>query len=153
MSTDAIPTLSFAALLVLSGSAQAGIATCAANSDNRAVAEAYQARWIAALNAEDSERIGSLYAESAVLMPPSDETIVGRQPIATYLHRADVPATRAQYSVDLVSCELRGNALHLAGVWGARTGTSSQVLATGNLLRVLEPGADGNWVSRYEIWN
>ena len=136
-----------------SAAANAAVSTCAVDSDNRAIAESYQSRWLDALNDRDTSRLSALYAESAVLMPPSDETIVGRAPISEYLHASPGPAVRAQYSVDLVSCEVRGTALHVAGVWGARAENGSGVLATGNLLRVLEPGEDGRWVVRYEIWN
>lgn len=142
-----------ASLVTVSLTATAGVSTCAVDSANRAIAESYQSRWLSALNDRDTSRLSALYAESAVLMPPSDETIVGRAPIAEYLHATPGPAVRAQYSVDFVSCEVRGNALHIAGVWGAQADNGSNTLATGNLLRVLEPGADGRWIVRYEIWN
>ena len=130
------------------------ITTCAPDSSKRAIAENYTTRWLAAINGTGTGEIATLYAESAVLMPPSDETIVGREPISTYLRAHPGPATHADYRIDIVSCELRGNALHIAGVWGAQAdGAQAGALATGNVLRVLEADADGAWRSRYEIWN
>lgn len=142
-----------AVLYAASATSHAAVPGCALGSDARAIAESHQTRWLTALNGHDIAGLRALYAESAVLMPPSDETIVGRAPISEYLQASPGPAVRAQYAVDLVSCEVRGNALHIAGVWGARTENGSSVLATGNLLRVLEPGESGRWVVRYEIWN
>jgi len=144
-------TLGLIALLAPTLSVQADISTCAVDGETRAIAESYQTRWKAALDTRAPAQLSALYAESAVLMPPTDETVVGNTPISAYLSQANLPASAAEYSVDLVSCELRGNSLHLAGVWGARTGQGA--LTTGNLMRVLEPGRDGRWVSRYEIWN
>lgn len=126
------------------------IETCAADSGNRAIAERYDTRWAEAFTRGDAASLEALYAESAVLMPPTDETFVGRTPIAEYLRSAPLPTRGADYSVDFVSCELRGNTLHVAGVWGAQ-GQAGRV--TGNVLRVLEPAGNGRWISRYEIWN
>ncbi len=142
-------------LLLASAHATAEITTCAAHSGNRAIAEVYDQRWRAALNGADDGALEALYSESAVLMPPSDETLVGRAPISTYLNAAALPARASDYSVELVSCELHGTALHIAAVWatpGARD-AGAGTWRSGNLLRVLEPGRDGQWVSAYEIWN
>ena len=61
---------------------------------------------------------------------------------------------RPHAEIDYVSCERHGDTLHVAGVWGA---TGSRVAAgtwkTGNLLRILERDAAGQWVASYEIWN
>lgn len=126
------------------------IETCAPDSGNRAIAEHFDARWSAAMSSRDTRALEGLYAESAVLMPPSDETFVGRAPVTAFLSGAATPARSADYSVDLVACELRGELLHVAGVWGTGAGASR---VTGNVLRVLEPAGNGQWVSRYEIWN
>ncbi|MCB1746205.1 MAG: DUF4440 domain-containing protein [Gammaproteobacteria bacterium] len=137
--------------LAVAGSAAADIKTCAAVPENRAIAESYNTAWQAALSSADPARIAALYGESAVLMPPSDETFVGQRPIAEYLAHATVPGDTAAYRVDLVSCEMHGGALHVAGVWGL-TGSEGP-WASGNLMRVLEATPDGRWIAAYEIWN
>jgi ketosteroid isomerase-like protein len=135
--------------------AQAAITVCAPDSKASVVAEKYQARWLAAFKTADPAVIAKLYAESAVLMPPTDETLVGREPISGYLTAHAGPANKADYRVELVSCELRGNTLHIAGVWGASSDPASAASAstTGNIMRVLEPSVDGGWIASYEIWN
>lgn len=133
----------------------AEITACPLDSDQGHIARAWTARWLDALHAAEPGDIARLYAEGAVLMPPSDETIVGRDLISAWLSAHPGPAQQADYQVDIVSCELRGNALHIAGVWGASSAAADgqAALATGNVLRVLEPDAEGGWRSRYEIWN
>lgn len=134
-----------------SATATAEITTCTALPGNQAIAESYNSAWQAALQSADPARIAALYGETAVLMPPSDETFVGQRPIAEFLAHATVPGQAANYTVDLVSCEMRGGALHVAGVWGLERDAGPWT--SGNLMRVLEPAADGHWIASYEIWN
>lgn len=153
-----INTLILAGTLAAAGlNANAEITTCGANDHNRDIAEAYEQRWETALSARQADNIAGLYAESAVLMPPTDETLVGRQPIAEYLNAAPLPARAKSYTVELVSCAMIGDALHIAGVWGVPAGrgadNAERPWTSGNLMRVLKPGTNGNWVSAYEIWN
>ena len=138
--------------LALAGAcAAAEIRTCAQDPESRAIAEAYQDRWRNSLASADTAAIASLYDEAAVLMPPTDETFVGREPIVGYLRDTPLPARAPRYSVDLVSCARTGNALHVAGVWGQREADGQW--QGGNLLRVLEQTPAGTWVASYEIWN
>lgn len=132
--------------------ARADIATCPVDHPSRAIAERYDARWQVALAGADSGALGALYDESAVLMPPTDETLVGRRPIAEYLAGGGAPGRASGYSVELVSCEVRGSALHVAAVW-AEPNAGQAPWRSGNLLRVLEATGDGQWVATYEIWN
>jgi len=62
-----------------------------------------------------------------------------------------IPGYTARYSVDFVSCELRGDALHVAAVWGMPGNNGGW--ESGNVLRVLQNQGDGTWVANYEIWN
>ena len=94
--------------------AHADIHTCAEKTPNRAVAEAYEQRWESALRAKAPSELAELYGDSAVLMPPSDETLVGRKPIADYFEREQVPAADENYAVDLISCRTFGETLHVA---------------------------------------
>ncbi|MEQ8663037.1 MAG: DUF4440 domain-containing protein [Gammaproteobacteria bacterium] len=150
--TTTLRTLTALLLAGAAGSATADIATCAADATSRAIAEAHLARWQAAVGSGERGAIARLYGESAVLMPPSDETLVGRTPIAEYLASHVTPAHQPSYHVELVSCELYGDAMHIAGVWGlpaAHSGTWT----SGNLMQVLEASGEGEWRASYEIWN
>jgi uncharacterized protein (TIGR02246 family) len=142
-------------MLAAFANAAAEVDVCAAGSANYAIAASYNARWTAALNAGDSAAVARLYAESAVLMPPTDETFVGRDAIAEYLSSSSVPARAIDYQIDLVSCDRHGDSLRVAGVWGAARSVPHDGTGwhTGNLVRVLQVAGDGDWVLHYEIWN
>lgn len=142
-------------LLLLAGTVaevSAEISTCAADPASRAIAEAHLARWQAAIESGDAAAIAKLYEDSAVLMPPSDETLVGSTPIAEYLASHATPANQPSYRVDLVSCQLHGDALHIAGVWGLPS-TKPGTWVSGNLMQIIEADGTGAWRASYEIWN
>jgi len=147
-------TRNLAALLCASAActAQADVSTCAADPASQAIAEAYLARWHAAVESADAAAIAPMYDEAAVLMPPHDLTLVGQAPIAEYLASHATPAHEAAYSVDLVSCQRHGDAVHVAGVWGLPAAPGG-TWPSGNLMQVLEASADGEWRASYEIWN
>lgn len=120
------------------------------------LASDYNQRWLQAVETGDAEMLGELYSDNAVLMPPTDETIVGNTPIGEYLSTAGNRPWIANYSVDIVACELANDdTLQFAGVWGAEQidyrGEAGAI--TGNVLRVLDRRPDGSWAMRYEIWN
>lgn len=119
------------------------------------LADRHHAQWRAAMRSRDSARLAALYAENAILMPPTDETIVGRAPIAAYLTSADNTAPLDNYSVDIVACDMAGDSLSVAGVWGAeqKDFRGQAIAMTGNVLRVLDRQSDGSWSLRYEIRN
>ncbi len=115
----------------------------------------YNSAWARAVATGEPEAIEGLYSDDAVLMPPTDTTLVGAAPISSYFIDASRAFELTRYSVDLVSCEMGDDAIYLAGVWGAkqRTFGGETVNVTGNVMRVLERGPGGDWQSAYEIWN
>ena len=131
--------------------AQAAIHTCAIDTEDRRFATAYLASWRHAVTNTDDLAIESTYAESAVLMPPTDETVVGRDLISDYFHQTRSDLRAGELNIDLVSCEKRGDAFHIAAVWGTEAGDGAW--KSGNLLQILERADEGRWVTRYEIWN
>lgn len=128
---------------------------CPAGGQAERLAADTTTRWLDAAQSGNPQALAALYAENAVLMPPTDETIVGRQPIARYLAATPGAASLHGYTVDIVGCDLSGDTLEIAGVWGVdeaqrdpRTG-----LRTGNVMRVANRQPDGSWTLKYEIWN
>ena len=119
------------------------------------LADDYNRRWVMALNSGNAEELGKLYADNAVLMPPTDETIVGRAPIGSYLTSSANAPRLDQYTVDIVGCEFSGDSLQFAGVWGTRQidYRGKSVTISGNVLRILDRQANGSWQTTYEIWN
>ena len=128
---------------------------CPIGDPAKQLADDYNHQWLNAIESGDATGISKLYSDNAVMMPPTDETIVGNDPIGMYLTTATSGPQIANYSVDIVGCELSGNTLQFAGVWGAeKTDPGGRgIKLTGNLLRILDRQADGSWAMSYEIWN
>jgi ketosteroid isomerase-like protein len=128
---------------------------CPAGAPAERVASDYNRRWLDALETGDPEHLRELYSDNAVIMPPTDETIIGRDPIGEYMATTPSAPPLSNYSVDIVACELAGDTVQFAGVWGAdQTDYRGHAVAmTGNVLRILARQADGSWTSSYEIWN
>ena len=147
--------LAAATLASASFATQAAEFGCPAGGPAERIATATTTRWLDAAQSGNAQALAALYAENAVLMPPTDETIVGRAPIVRYLADGPGAASLQGYTVDIVGCDLRGDTLEIAGVWGIdgaqrvpRTG-----LQTGNVMRVANRQPDGSWTLKYEIWN
>jgi len=127
---------------------------CPNGSDAQQLADDYNRRWLRAAGTGSAQQLAELYTDNAVLMPPTDETIVGRAPIGEYLTANDTGPRLSNYSVDIVACELAGDTLQFAGVWGAtQADFRANEIVTGNVLRIVDRQADGSWATRYEIWN
>ena len=58
---------------------------CPAGAPAERVASDYNRRWLDALETGDPEHLRELYSDNAVIMPPTDETIIGRDPIGEYM--------------------------------------------------------------------
>lgn len=128
---------------------------CPAGGTAERLAAATTTRWLDAAESGNAQTLAELYTENAVLMPPTDETIVGRAPIASYLTDGAGAASLHGYTVDIVGCDLRGDTLEIAGVWGidAAARDPRSGLRTGNVMRVANRQPDGSWALKYEIWN
>lgn len=109
--------------------------------------------WAAEFNAHDSAGLAELYTDNAVLMPPSDETLVTRDAVKDYWTK--VLTVTHEYDVQIVQAEQKGDVLYAAGIWSAKqTLPNGQALNVGgNVVRVLERQADGEWKLRVEAWN
>jgi len=143
-----------AAIFAISLSSAAG-AMCTADGSSKDIAESFNDQWTEAVRRGDRNAVEALYLREALLMPPTDETLYGAASIADYLLEHAGADKLADYSMDLVSCEDRGDTLHVAGVWSAtridEDGYVSEI--GGNVLRVLEQRENGSWATSYDIWN
>lgn len=142
------------AIFAMSLSSAAG-AMCAADGPGKNIAESFNKQWTEAVRHGDRNAVEALYSREALLMPPTDDTLYGAASIADYLLEHAGTDKLAGYSVDLVSCEDRGDTLHVAGVWSAREkdeeGNARDI--GGNVLRVLRQRENGTWTTSYDIWN
>jgi len=155
MNQQNIKVLGLLAAAIGAGPVAAADYGCPVGEPAYRLAATYNEQWREAMRSGNADRLAELYTENAVLMPPTDETIVGRAPIGQYFAEPDHKPSLGNYTVDLVACEFDGDSLNIAGVWGAQQidyrGRSNTI--SGNLMRVLDRQTDGSWALRYEIWN
>lgn len=111
--------------------------------------------WAEAVRAGDIERVASLYAEDAVLMPPGAPPVEGRQAIGDFM--AALPAFE---TVELRQEDIEGQG-DLAYVRGSYTmsflavpgDTASLVTERGKFVEVRQRQEDGSWPMVVDIWN
>lgn len=110
-------------------------------------------QWADRFNRGDARALAGLYADDAVLMPPSDETVVSRAAIEEYW--ANTLTGLGDYNVEFVQTRAQGDVLYTAGIWSAaRVGADGErEVVGGNVVRVLERQDDGSWKLRVETWN
>lgn len=133
-----------------------GVATAAHGTDSvpvESLADTIAAQWSSEFNGGDATRLSRLYADDAVLMPPSDETLISREAIEAYWTRA--LNGLSDYDVEIVQSRAQGDMLYAAGIWSANKtlAEGERVVVGGNVVRVLERQGDGSWKLRVETWN
>lgn len=141
-------TLTLATLLASSTLAPAADVQPGADEAARTASE-----WAHRFNSGDAQALAGLYADDAVLMPPTDETLFSRDSIAAYWKKS--LAGLANYDVQIVDAQAKGGLLYVAGVWSYErdAGNGRREVVGGNVLRVMERQGDGSWKLRAETWN
>lgn len=116
-------------------------------------AGALNQEWSAQFNQRNAANMAALYAEDAVLMPPSDVTLVSRSSIQEYWTKT--LAVMSNYDVEIVEAQAEGNMLYAAGIWSATQAlpNGSSLDVGGNVVRVMVKQPDGSWKLRLEAWN
>lgn len=121
--------------------------------ESRDIAEQANSAWSAALNSRDVEGVVSTYANDAVVMPPTDETLAGTDRIRTYMEGVAGKAVKHN-GVDLYDVRRDGDTVYAAGVWSATVLEDGQPkLVGGNIVNVLQRQPDGSWKTRLQTWN
>jgi len=109
----------------------------------------------AALNAKDAKAAAALYAEDAVLIPPGEALVRGREAIEEYWRGAIESGGVRDVSVETMDA-------HSSGSLGYETGSfvltvngpdGEAVTDRGRYIELLRREADGRWLSTHGIWN
>ena len=106
-----------------------------------------------ALHAEagDWDAVAALYTEEAVVMPPGQETVIGRSAILDLFS----PLTISDFQLVTAEIDGRGDLAFARGtyVWTVRVGDGEPVPDGGKWLTVWRKQADGTWLLSQDIWN
>jgi uncharacterized protein (TIGR02246 family) len=144
----------FAGLLLLTGYTAAAFAAEA--SKDEAAIRAISPVWAKAYNAGDAKAISALYAEQAVLLPPSAPAAKGKAAILAYFAKDTAESAKAgvTFSLDPKSKSDVG----VSGDMGWESGTyavnakSGAPVEVGKYLTVYKK-SDGKWLIIRDTWN
>jgi len=109
----------------------------------------------AALNAKDATAAAALYTEDAVLIPPGEPIVRGRQAIEEYWRTAlDLGGVR-DVSVETMDALSSGSLGYETGsfVLTADGPDGEPVIDRGRYVELLRRDPDGTWRSTHGIWN
>ena len=109
----------------------------------------------AALNAKDAKAAAALYTEDAVLIPPGEPMVRGRQAIEEYWRGAIESGGMREVSVETVDADSSGSLGYETGNFKltANGPDGAAVIETGRYVELLRREPDGTWRSTHGIWN
>lgn len=109
----------------------------------------------AALNAKDAKAAAALYTEDAVLIPPGEPIVRGRQAIEEYWRAAIELGGVREVSVETMDAGSSGSLGYETGNFRLTVDgpDGSAVVETGRYVELLRRESDGTWRSTHGIWN
>ena len=109
----------------------------------------------AALNAKDANAAAAQYTEDAVLIPPGEPLVRGRQAIEEYWRGAIEVGGVRDVSVETMDALSSGSLGYETGsfVLTATGPDGEAVTDRGRYVEVLRREPDGRWLSTHGIWN
>ena len=109
----------------------------------------------AALNAKDAKAAAALYTEDAVLIPPGETIVRGREAIEEYWKGAIELGGVRDVSVETMDALSSGSLGYETGNFVLTvTGPDGEaVIDRGRYIELLRLEPDGRWLSTHGIWN
>jgi len=109
--------------------------------------------WELAFNAGDTDALGKLYTEDAVVMPPSLEILNAPGKIKDYWDNQILSGTN-NFRVQTINLRVQDDVVYQTAVWIA-TVTSNGVATDldGEMTNVLARQTDGSWKIQLQSWN
>jgi len=109
----------------------------------------------AALNAKDARAAAALYTEDAVLIPPGEPLVRGREAIEEYWRGAIESGGVRDVSVETMDALSSGSLGYETGsfVLTANGPDGEAVTDRGRYIELLRREPDGRWLSTHGIWN
>jgi ketosteroid isomerase-like protein len=111
--------------------------------------KATQDVWQSAYDAEDSAALAALYAEDAALMPPNNNSVIGRAAIEVFW--ADFKASGVGIEIQDTEVYAQGDDGYTVGAYTA-SDASGATVDEGKYV-VIWRHVDGKWQNLYDIWN
>jgi uncharacterized protein (TIGR02246 family) len=111
--------------------------------------------FVAALNAKDAKAAAAAYTEDAVLIPPGEPLVRGREAIEEYWRGAIELGGVHDVSVETMDALSSGSLGYETGsfVLTVNGSDGEAVIDRGRYVKLLRLEPDGRWLATHEIWN
>ena len=138
-------------LLLLIAATMTGIVN--ARADDSAAINTLNNQWDAAVNQGDTRQLVSLYADDAVMLPPSSEILSDREAIKNYWD--DLRSVGIDdFVISTIDLQIDGDKAYQTMLWEAtRTADGNVIEFNGNMSNVLARQEDGSWKITLQSWN
>ena len=125
-----------------------------AQADDSSAISTLNNNWGVAVNKGDTTKMASMYADDAVMMPPSSEILSDSNSIKNYwdsLREVGIDA----YAIQTIDLRIDGDQAYQTVLWEAtRNAADGNVIEfKGNMSNVLERQKDGTWKIKLQSWN
>ena len=143
------------AVLALSGCSDSGDSMQTEVSASRIELGQMNRGFGAALNAKDAKAAAALYTEDAVLIPPGEPLVRGREAIEEYWRGAIELGGIREVSVETMDALSSGSLGYETGsfVLTVNGPDGEAVIDRGRYIELLRREPDGRWLSTHGIWN
>lgn len=124
-----------------------------AQADDTSAINALSNHWDVAVNKGDTAQLASLYADDAIMIPPSSEILSDRDAIKGYWETLREVGIGA-YEVHTIDLRVEGDKAYQVAVWEAARPVEGNVIRfEGNMSSVYERQKDGSWKIKLQSWN
>jgi uncharacterized protein (TIGR02246 family) len=147
--------LLFVVALAMSGCSGSEHSTQTEASASQAELGQMNRDFAAALNAKDAKAAAALYTEDAILIPPGEPLVRGREAIEEYWKGAIESGGVRDVSVETIDALSSGSLGYETGSYEltANGPDGEAVTDRGRYIEVLRREPDGRWLSTHGIWN
>ena len=147
--------LLFVAVFALSACSESGDSMQTEVSASKIELGQMNRAFAAALNAKDAKAAAAAYTEDAVLIPPGEPLVRGREAIEEYWRSAIELGGIRDVSVETMDALSSGSLGYETGSFVLTVSGSDgeAVIERGRYIELLRREPDGRWLSTYGIWN
>lgn len=104
---------------------------------------------------DDGSKLAEFYVDNAMLMPPDEPTVYGRQAIASR-YQQDIEKFNAELTTNPEEIEVSDNLAFVRGTFMIKLTPRTEgenIEATFKFVEILRKGTDGSWKPYCDIWN
>jgi uncharacterized protein (TIGR02246 family) len=122
----------------------------------RAAIAAIDKKFMADVNRGDAAAGAAAYTDDAILMPPNQSPIEGKQAIEKYLAELSSQLQSSDFQLSISEVDVQGDTAIVRGTYSSNItvpGMDAPIDDRGKTLNVWKKQADGSWKLHRDIWN